>query len=66
MPGIRQIKNVSILGLMDRGLKSLASISAWEQEVNVSILGLMDRGLKSILHSQDDICYTGFNPWFDG
>jgi len=59
-------KHVSILGLVDKGLRLGIIILSHESHPNVSILGLVDKGLRlktALLSSALLVC---FNPWFSG
>ena len=57
---------VSILGLVDKGLRLLFCFSFYINNLMVSILGLVDKGLRRlcIVGLQNDS--FGFNPWFSG
>jgi len=67
MPIFRSnLPTVSILGLVDKGLRRYRSVRFTDLERWVSILGLVDKGLRRNI--ADFLFYqlVCFNPWFSG
>ena len=64
-PNRSPLFQVSILGLVDKGLR-LSSFEKIEDVELVSILGLVDKGLRPLGIAIAHIISKGFNPWFSG
>ncbi len=59
------IWQVSILGLVDKGLRH--RFGKFEHILQlVSILGLVDKGLRQWLKYKSEARTISFNPWFSG
>ena len=56
---------VSILGLVDKGLRHNSS-NIFSIQIYVSILGLVDKGLRPIWPVSEKHLESSFNPWFSG
>jgi len=57
---------VSILGLVDKGLRLAAQLCIRKRLNDVSILGLVDKGLRLLLIFDPRSLNGSFNPWFSG
>ncbi len=57
---------VSILGLVDKGLRQKKKMSEIATDTKVSILGLVDKGLRLETRKCKFTIGKCFNPWFSG
>jgi len=57
---------VSILGLVDKGLRQFVWKYILSHYYSVSILGLVDKGLRQLRVVIKSKTRLSFNPWFSG